>query len=160
MERMLPEEQVFGGEPTVTGEGETQKTVRYAGFWLRFLAAVIDVIVLWSVSALSLDWIRKAQGIDPLEFSWVDAVEIAVGMVYYVVLTVVYGQTLGKMIVGIRVVPRHGGKNRWGAILLRESIGKLLSTLLLMIGYLMVAFDKEKRALHDRMASTVVVKVR
>lgn len=133
---------------------------RYAGFWLRFVAAVLDGLVLWAISALSFDLIRKAQGMDPLGWSWVDAAELLAGFAYYVILTKVYGQTLGKMIVGIRVVPRHGGENGWGSIFLRETIGKFLSAVLLMIGYLMAAFDKRKRALHDRLAGTYVVKAR
>lgn len=169
MEEMRPQGQ--DGAPTLddgvgvngTGEngaGNGRAAHRYAGFWLRLVAVVIDGLVLWAVSVLTFDLIRRAQGIGPTDLSWVDIIEIAFGLAYYVVLTVMFGQTLGKMVVGIRVIPRQGGENRWGSILLRESIGKLVSTLLLMIGFLMAAFDREKRALHDRMAGTVVIKVR
>lgn len=160
MERIQPDEQMNVHELPDTGNPAEREAYGYAGFWLRFLAAVIDGVVLWAVSALSFDLIRKAQGIGPMDFSWVDVAEIVVGLAYYVILTGVYGQTLGKMIVGIRVIPQGGGENRWGSILLRESVGKLLSALLLMSGFLMAAFDKKKRALHDRLAATVVIKVR
>jgi len=141
-------------------DGSREERYRYAGFWLRFVAAVLDGIVLWAVSELSLNLIRKSQGIDPSSFSWVDGVEVLVGWAYFIILTKVFGQTLGKMIVGIRVIRRKGGENSWGNIILRETIGKFLSAVLLLIGYLMAAFDGKKRALHDRIAGTYVVKAR
>ena len=146
-------------DPVHHGSG-TGMEHRYAGFWIRFLAMLIDGVVLWALSALTFDLIRKAQGIGPLDISWVDLVEIIVYLAYYIILTVVYGQTLGKMVVGIRVIPQEGGANRWGAIILREVIGKFVSAIILLFGYLMAAFDSKKRAMHDRIAGTYVVKVR
>jgi uncharacterized RDD family membrane protein YckC len=148
-----------GVEHVHSGSG-TGAEYQYAGFWLRFLAAAIDGIVLWAASALTFDLIRKAQGIGRWDFSWVDIVEFIAEAAYFVILTVVYGQTLGKMVVGIRVIPQEGGANRWGAIILREVIGKFVSAIILLIGYLMAAFDSKKRAMHDRIAGTYVIKVR
>ena len=166
MDDIRPDWKVYDRGVVETGAAETQdayntqKEYRYAGFWLRFLATFIDFIVLSAVSAVSFDLIRRAQGIDPMELSWVDIPELIVGVAYYVIMTVVYGQTLGKMIVGIKVIPQDGGDNTWGNILFREVVGKALSALILMIGFLMAGFDRKNRALHDRMAGTLVVKVR
>lgn len=129
----------------------------YAGFWIRLAAYILDGIVLACVSAL-LDALFGAKIFkSPL---WLDLTEKLIALAYYVVLTVIYGQTLGKMAVGIRVIRQDGKPNTWGAILLREIVGKPLSFLILGIGFLMIAFDRQKRALHDRLAKTYVVKVR
>ncbi len=133
-----------------------QEEIRYAGFWIRLMANILDSLVLLAVyrvltDLLGLDWTRTFLG---LNYS-----ELIISLAYFVILTVVYGQTLGKMALGIKVVSQDGSPNTWGAILLRETIGKFLSAILLLIGYLMIAFDGRKRALHDRIAETYVVRV-
>jgi uncharacterized RDD family membrane protein YckC len=129
---------------------------RYAGFWIRFLACLLDGIVLTAVTfliyfALDVDFVNPPVGLQLLM--------ILLQFAYYVVLTVRLGQTLGKMAVGIKVVRVDGGPNGWGSILLRETIGKIVSSLILMIGYIMAAFSKKKQALHDHMARTYVIKL-
>ncbi|MGK5510012.1 RDD family protein [Brevibacillus formosus] len=129
---------------------------RYAGFWIRFLAYVLDLIVIGGFTFLSY----YAAGADlfspPLGL---DLATTVLAYVYLVVMTVCFGQTLGKMALGIRVIQADGEENRWGAILLRETIGKFVSGIILLIGYMMAGFDSKKRAMHDRMARTYVVKM-
>ncbi|GAV23329.1 RDD family protein [Carboxydothermus pertinax] len=135
---------------------ESEHRQQYAGFWVRFLAAVLDSIALFAAFTL----INVLLGVDIFNPPPViDLLQSIVSIIYYVVMTVILGQTLGKMALGIRVIRQDGGPNSWGAILLRETVGKFLSTLILFIGYLMAAFDPQKRALHDRIAKTFVVKV-
>ena len=69
------------------------------------------------------------------------------------------GATVGKMVVGLRVVDEQGQRISF----LRATgrfFAKIISALILLIGYLMVAFTDRKRGLHDIMAGTLVVKVR
>lgn len=133
----------------------------YAGFWIRFGAAIVDGLIMLSLAYLIFNPIRRSIGVGETELSWVDGFESLVSIAYYVLLTTAFGQTLGKMLFGIRVVPQDGsGKNKLGWILLRETLGKLCSAIILCIGYIMAGFDKQKRALHDRMASTYVIKDR
>ena len=67
-----------------------------------------------------------------------------------------YGATVGKMAMKIRVVTAEGQKVSYLRALGRY-FAKLLSGMILMIGYLMAAFDDEKRALHDRICNTRVI---
>jgi uncharacterized RDD family membrane protein YckC len=79
-------------------------------------------------------------------------------MLYFVAPTMIWGQTLGKKIVGVRVVRGdYGGSLGLGQVLARETIGKALSVATLLIGFFMVGWAKNKRGLHDRLADTRVV---
>ena len=72
-------------------------------------------------------------------------------------MTYYNGASLGKMIVGIKVQSADGQKLSPGQVVLRETIGKIISGIIIYIGYIMAGFTKNKRALHDMMAKTVVV---
>lgn len=128
--------------------------IRYAGFWIRFAAYLLDCLVLVAFSTLlstllGLNWTNNTPGLN--------LVELIVNILYFVILTSIYGQTLGKMALGIKVIRQDGKPNSWGPILLRETIGKLFSTITILFGYIMAAFDSKKRALHDRIADTYVI---
>jgi type II secretory pathway pseudopilin PulG len=68
-----------------------------------------------------------------------------------------YQATLGKMAVGIKVQSEEGADATLGKIILRETLGKILSMITIFIGYIMAAFTGKKQALHDKLASTVVI---
>ena len=62
------------------------------------------------------------------------------------------------MAVGVQVVKQDGEIPRIGTALLREVIGKFISWIVLLIGYIWVAFNKDKQGWHDKIASTYVVR--
>ncbi|GAA4856413.1 RDD family protein [Paenibacillus vulneris] len=128
---------------------------QYAGFWIRFAAVIIDGIALQIVFSI-LNVMLGYSAMEPPRA--VSALESLLSCIYYVTMTVAWGQTLGKMAVGIEVVREDGRPNGVGWIILREVIGKFVSGLILCIGFMMAGWDREKRALHDRMAGTRVVK--
>jgi len=66
------------------------------------------------------------------------------------------GATLGKMALGIRVTDLSGNRISFGKATGRY-FGKIVSSMILMIGYLMAAFTERKQALHDMMAGCLVV---
>jgi uncharacterized RDD family membrane protein YckC len=84
---------------------------------------------------------------------------IAMGATYEGLFISRLGATPGKLVLGLRVVRPDGGK-----VSLSRAIGryfaKMLSAIILGIGYIMAAFDKEKRGLHDILADTRVIKAR
>ncbi len=80
------------------------------------------------------------------------------GVLYYVLLTTMRGQTLGKMALGIQVIDRRGNIPSLGTVLLREIVGKFLSGLVLYLGYVWAGWDREKRGWHDHIASTYVIR--
>jgi uncharacterized RDD family membrane protein YckC len=80
--------------------------------------------------------------------------------VYFVVLTGQRGRTLGKMALRIQVVDEAGQAPGLKRALLRETLGKLVSTVVLGVGFPWVVWDKEKQGWHDKIASTHVILVR
>ena len=135
----------------------------YAGFWKRFAAVVIDSVVLVAVSAL-LGWIAGTvygQATGSYEERTAEAIGNVVGVmvwwIYYASLESSARQaTLGKLALRIKVVDPQGGRISFGRATGRH-FAKLVSGLILMIGYLMAGFTAKKQALHDMMAGCLVV---
>lgn len=75
---------------------------------------------------------------------------------YFVLTTYLTGQTVGKRIFKIRVVPAEGERLELMNVIYRETVGRYLSSLLL-IGYLMALVEEEKKSLHDWLCDTRVV---
>ncbi|GMU37728.1 MAG: protein kinase [Phycisphaerae bacterium] len=116
--------------------------VRYAGFWIRTGAVIIDSIVLLLPTALAQMMLPVLGG-------------VILSVVYEVWLLGSWrGQTVGKRACGIRVINADGTMLDSGDAL-RRTLASFLSTFTLGIGYVMAAFDDRKRALHDRIANTL-----
>ena len=80
-------------------------------------------------------------------------------IIYYALMeSSKYQATLGKIIMGIRVTNINGAQIDFSKALLRN-LSKILSALILCIGYIMILFDDKKQGLHDKIADTVVVRV-
>ena len=142
---------------------------RYAGFWVRVLAYVIDAIVLSIVAGIlttgfgvGVSDTQTVLSLDSFgeilrDLFLVNLIWSMLGLFYVIFMTFKFNQTLGKMALGIEVVRADGQPNQLGNLFFREVIGKTLSAIIFLIGYIMVAFDPKKRGLHDRIASTYVV---
>ncbi len=141
-----PPRPTFGGSsaqgfrPLGAGQpaGDDRPRVRFAGFWIRALAVLIDAVILvplWAVAPfnLLLWWLYSA-----------------------VLLAYWDGQTVGKRVCGIRVIHADGGPLGFGHALGREA-AKVLSNLTLGIGYLLAGITERKQALHDLVTGTYVV---
>lgn len=116
------------------------------GFWVRVLAAIIDAIITGVAAAILARFI-------PIPFFG-----SLVSVVYYVVLTAARGQTIGKMVLHIKVVDAEGNIPNLRSVLLREVLGKVISGLAFLLGYVWVAWDPRKRAWHDYIGGTYVVR--
>ena len=68
-----------------------------------------------------------------------------------------YQATLGKIVLGIKVVDKNDHRLEFPQALLRN-LSKILSAFVLGIGYIMIIFDAKKQGLHDKIAETFVVK--
>ena len=77
---------------------------------------------------------------------------------YFIVLEGGPGQTLGKKALGLRVVTPEGERIGYLKAFARY-VGRIISGIILFIGFIMAAFDDEKRTLHDRMCDTRVIRV-
>jgi uncharacterized RDD family membrane protein YckC len=138
--------------PAAVGPAAGVPGVVYAGFWIRFVAFIIDSIIL-TVIQIPISLIIEGTGVLLL-------MGLLVGIVYDVGFWVANdGATPGKMALGIKVRMANGEPIDVGPALLRY-VGLYLSALILLIGYIMIAFTPQKRGLHDYIAGTVVVKTR
>jgi uncharacterized RDD family membrane protein YckC len=81
------------------------------------------------------------------------------GFLYLWLMIGLRGQTLGKMVVGIRVVDARGEIPDLGRAALREIVGKWVSSLFLLLGFVWVLFDPRKQGWHDKIAGTYAVRV-
>ena len=98
--------------------------------------------------------------IGPFEFPLFIVLTLLIPWVYFVALTSYRGQTLGKMALGIKVVNDEWHVPTVGRVLLRETIGKFVSSAVVMLGYLWAGWNAEKTGWHDMMAGTYVIRTR
>ena len=118
----------------------------YAGFLVRLGAAIIDSLITGVPAAIITS------------FTDIPAFGTVLSVVYYVIFTYARGQTPGKMLLGLHVVDDDGNKPNLRTVLMREVVGKAISALALLIGYLWIIWDPRKRGWHDHIAGTFVVK--
>jgi uncharacterized RDD family membrane protein YckC len=136
----------------------TEQKLEYAGFWIRLVAIMIDGIVL----SVVIFFIAFAVGVAAFAL---ESVGLLISIYFlYIIMVAAYftlmessvkQATLGKMAVGIKVGDEHGQRIS-AANALGRWASKLLSGLILYIGYIMAGFDPKKQALHDKIAQTVV----
>jgi len=86
-------------------------------------------------------------------------VGMVLGCTYETFFIVKFGATPGKMAVGVKVVRPDGSGIQVGRAIGRY-FSKMLSAMILYIGYIMAGFDSQKRALHDMICDTRVIKTR
>jgi uncharacterized RDD family membrane protein YckC len=137
------------------------RTVQFAGFWIRVAAYIIDYFVVSIVSYGILAVFGISAFADPTNFNF-SLFFAAYGLImvawlgYYAVMESSTTQgTLGKMAVGIKVGTENGERiSTMNA--LGRNLGKIVSSLILCIGYMMAGWDSKKQALHDKIAGTYV----
>ncbi|MFC2027608.1 RDD family protein [Chloroflexota bacterium] len=137
-----------GEQSTMISErGMVQDRVQYAGFWIRFVAWIIDVIIINIISSpLYLLPAGLQAGI-----SWI------ISPVYSIAFWIKNdGRTPGKMAVKVKVVKANGDPIDFGTALLRW-IGTILSALPLGLGFFWIAWDSQKQGWHDKIAGTYVI---
>ena len=134
-------------------------TTAYAGFWIRFGASLIDGILLGIVTGIIAFIIGMATGADSAAVSNITGfVNLLLGIPYFIMMESGPRQaTLGKMALGVKVTDMEGGRISAGKAAARY-FSKILSAIILLIGYIMAAFTPKKQALHDIIAKTLVVK--
>jgi uncharacterized RDD family membrane protein YckC len=129
--------------PPVAGAYADPAVLPRAGFLVRSLALALDVLVVGSVVALM-------HAIAPAF--------LLVLAAYGAVLWRLRGATLGGMILGLRVVRTDGKDVDWTTAGIR-ALSCFLSLLPLGLGFLWIAFDRDRQAWHDKVAGTVVIRV-
>ncbi len=131
--------------------------MRPAGFWIRAVALAIDVVVcaLVQMSFGALGRLLAGSGDGSAAQSTAFLFTVIFAAAYWTTLHMVAGQTLGKSIVGVRVVGTDGALLTFGPAFLRY-LASGLSLATFGFGYLMAALRRDKRALHDLIAGSRV----
>ena len=142
-------------------EGFSPEAVR-APFLLRCGAVAIDYILVIGIPVIGLlmsrfagndgarllnDWLNNA--------GWLIA--FLVGVSNIVVLPVFSGQSLGKIVTGLRTVNMDGTAPSLGQMALRQTAGYLLTFATLGFGFLIACLNTKGRAIHDYLAGTMVI---
>ncbi|MDN4493683.1 RDD family protein [Ureibacillus aquaedulcis] len=133
-----------------------------AGFWMRFWAFVVDILIVWALVGIIINPLFHLFGWNLSESHWYSPMTIVSGLFYYayfVITTKYLQQTVGKMIFGLRVKGKNNGKLDWLTVLFRELVGRFISNKLPII-YLLVAFMPKNNGLNDIIADTRVVQER
>lgn len=130
----------------------------YAGFWKRVAAAIIDGIITTTVGSMFVT-VMVAGGIEDATVlqDMANIFAIILAWLYFAVMESSPTQgTLGKMALGIKVTDIEGNKIGFVRASGRH-FGKIISALILLIGFIMVSFTQKKQGLHDMMAECLVV---
>ncbi len=152
-----------------------QQPVTYAGFWWRFLAAIIDGIVLNIAQWILIMPFLGIMGITMYGMNQGDmdeesailmimsmipmiSISAALSWLYYALMeSSKLRGTLGKMALNIRVTDMDGDRISFARATGRY-FGKILSSFIFLIGYIMAGFTEKKQALHDMLAGCLVIK--
>lgn len=131
-------------------------------FFLRVGAALVDYIVFLALPLTSLvtETTVGGQGLGLFTDRTIWFLACLVGFVNCVIFPQIAGQSVGKMLTGIRIVSSDLGELRRVRLLVRQTLGYLLTVATLGIGFLASAFVPSGRALHDAIAGTTTVRAR
>ncbi|SKA27506.1 Uncharacterized membrane protein YckC, RDD family [Enhydrobacter aerosaccus] len=162
MTNVPPPPPVWDAQPSAAA------ATRYGGFWIRVVAYLLDGVLLYVVGTvvgfvfgLVVGFVWHFVGV-PATAQTIARIGggilgLGLGILYFAVLeSSERGATLGKRAVGLRVVTDQGQRLTFANAFGRY-FAKIVSLLVLGIGFLMVAFTDRKRGLHDMMAGTLVI---
>jgi uncharacterized RDD family membrane protein YckC len=148
---------------------DAKRTVKYAGFWRRLAALIIDgLIMVLLIMIIGVLGFLPSVLMNNGSFSVVGTGIILLATLIMIVIALGYhpyfltrpdGATPGKKVMGLVVVDKN---NKYpislGSALLREIVGRMIvDRLTLQLGNLLIIFDSKKQALHDKIGSTYVV---
>ena len=138
-----------------------QQPLKYVGFWARVLASIIDTVLLMLLMAPLSFLTFDAFHYNPLH-SHTDPADFIINTVIPAMVVIVFWMrvqaTPGKMLLHARIVDAKTGADPRPMQLVIRYIGYFVSTIVLGLGFVWIAFDKRKQGLHDKMAGTVVVR--
>jgi uncharacterized RDD family membrane protein YckC len=150
--------------------GPATPGVRYAGFWLRFIAVIIDGIlvgiVIWPIAMVMTAIIGVAGHSVSMPGIGINLVSLIVRASFSALAKWIYEAslesssrqaTVGKMVLALKVTDLEGQRISFARATGRH-FAKYISGMILLIGYIMAGFTERKQALHDMIAGTLVVR--
>jgi uncharacterized RDD family membrane protein YckC len=128
--------------------------MNYGGFWIRFLAYLVDSLIV-TVGFVGIMLLLGAMG---LELAGAEIIFVVFSILYWALMQSSPRQaTIGKQLCGLKVGGPNGERLSVARALGRE-VAKIISSLTLLIGFIIAGFTRNKQALHDFVASTYVVR--
>lgn len=127
-------------------------TAQYQGFWIRFLAYLVDGVLIF-LPAFVINVVL-------IMFTSLDALTYFIGLAVFcitVYMDGIYGGTPGKLILEMRIVNENGEYLGISGAFLRY-LCKLLMGLTIGVGFFIIGFTEKKQGLHDMLAKTFVVR--
>ncbi len=125
-----------------------------AGFWIRFLAILIDGVILFVINLILAAILNSST-------TGRSGIQTLLGLIYYVYFwssaSPWPGQTVGNKLLNIRVIKTDGSDLSLVVALIRY-VGLVISILVIFIGVIWAAFDPNKQGWHDKIAGTYVIK--
>lgn len=143
---------------------ETQvSNSEYAGFWVRFGAMFIDSILLILITAPLMYMLYGTAAFTSTELVKGPG-DVLITYVFPIVATVLFWKYLaatpGKLLLNMKIVSAEDGSAPSTAQFVIRYLAYIPSTLILLLGFVWIAFDKRKQAWHDKLAKTVVVRTK
>jgi uncharacterized RDD family membrane protein YckC len=139
--------------------------VRYAGFWIRAAALLIDSLILGTfqfVVEFVVGYVLSRAGVSPIPEAIemdLQVMSLLVQIFYFCWFRTHSGATPGKMVFGLKVIDHGGGPVRLGQAVKRW-FAQILSGVLLGYGYMKAGWSPEKMSMHDGIARTRVIYAR
>lgn len=130
----------------------TTPNMKYAGFGIRFVAYLIDVVIYFTIAYFI--WgssVANASG-GSASVS-LNNEQLLIPLAYFLVFWLAFSSTPGKMLLGLKIVKADGSK-----IGIKEVILRILVYIVIFIGAWFILGNSKKQALHDMAAGTFVVK--
>lgn len=134
----------------------------FGGFWIRFGAKFLDGIITGIFNTgivFTASFMLQGDITNPAIDLFLVFAPFAITIAYATFFVGRFQATPGKMATGLIIVSPDGNRISYLRAFCRH-LAEIISSIILLIGYIMAAFDKEKRTLHDRICSTRVIKKR
>lgn len=140
--------------------GSMERRVEVIGFGRRFVAYLIDMVIIYAVTfcmGIGVGLVTDPSA-DPSGFDlFISCLGFILVIGYFVGFWATSGQTPGKMAMGIKVISSDGSPVSWGKAVARY-LGYIISSLVLYLGFIWIAFDAQRQGWHDKIAGTYVVR--
>lgn len=133
----------------------------YAGFWIRFVAAIIDSI-LFAIVMVPLVLMFGPSDYYAMTsssyFTGFDGIMQVIFAVIYIACWIKFAGTPGKRLLNLKILDAETGNNINLIQGVLRYVGYFVSTIVFLLGFIWIVFDEKKQGWHDKIAKTVVVK--
>lgn len=146
-----------------TEELSQQTTIRYASFWARVVAVIIDMLI-WMIISLPLLYLVYGETyfMQDINSPFIEGpADVIVNWILPIIIVLIFWTlkqaTPGKLLLKMKIVDAKTGLRPTLLQFIIRYLGYIPSTLIFLLGFIWVVWDKKKQTWHDKMAGTVVI---